>query len=127
MSKSPEELVESLSHAGVKGMKWGVRQSKRVTGVSRMKGAALDLNQRRTNQVQRFQAGKKTTGEKIINAPAKLLAGKKYAENLAKTETKLKAHRERIESGKTTFNDKLDTLNYVGLGDLLVSQTEYTK
>ena len=125
--KDPEEFVENLVHAGVKGMKWGKRKSKKETGMSRMQGAMLDMNQRNRNANERFQAGKTTLGEKIGLAPIKLAYGKKYTERLVKTGANLAAQKERIESGKTNVSDKLEAYNSISIGDLFVSRTAYTK
>lgn len=126
MMESNAEM-DRLIHFGKKGMKWGVRKSKSETGVSRLRGAVLDRNQRNTNMIQRMKSGKTTTSEKILSAPAKILLGKKYAARLDKSEIQYNAQRDRIESGKTHFGDKLETFVTISLGDLLVSRTAYTK
>jgi hypothetical protein len=102
---TPEEF---LAHFGVKGMKWGVRRD--AKGFSeRQKGAELDRNQREQAIAKRGIAGKHTTAEKIANAPARIILGKKGYDKLANHSLKeLQAKRQRIESGKKNLWDKID-------------------
>lgn len=120
------DLDTFLAHYGVKGMKWGVRRS--TPGVSRVKGAALDRNQRRTAKFKRVAEGRGTIGDKvyalnrinsgqlIVNRGLKGAANKKVAD--------LENQRDRILTGKTTVRDKLGTALTLKATDLLVSVTD---
>lgn len=116
------ETDEFLEHYGVKGMKWGLRRG----GLkSRIKGARLDQNQRRTAIATRAANGKSTLEERIVNKPTKILLGKEGYTRFAKNEVEnLGAQKKRIETGKKTVMDVLETYNTLTMLDLVVSRQD---
>ena len=113
------EVDAFLEHFGTKGMKWGRRQGKSVTGVSRSSGAIIDRNDRIINEVKKTQSGEKN---KVADAIVKKVLGpdqqKRNQETLVSS---LTAQNARLKSGKTTFNDKLDKFMNVSVGEMFVS------
>lgn len=112
--------MTELAHAGVKGMKWGVRKSKKETGVSRYGGAKIDQNERLISVVKTAQSGK---GYKASAAIGRALIGeKKQRANWEKSIKKLGAQNDRIRRGEATVRDRLDMLQTVSLAELYVSR-----
>lgn len=118
--------VDSLSHFGRKGMKWGVRRGKKVTGVSRTAGARIDRNDIGIKKVQKLAAGLENNsgslGTKSVNAANRLLIGKeataqKYETSIAT----MQKQNARLTSGKATVRDRLSAGLAVTSLDLIVS------
>jgi hypothetical protein len=108
-----------LAHHGVLGMHWGIR---RGNFSSRVKGIGLDRNQRELAPLLRAKAGKATYAEQEdINWQKYVVGEKTYKENLNTSISDLKAQRKRIETGKMTVLDKLQTAFRVPTAELLIS------
>lgn len=119
----PETADEFLAHYGVVGMKWG----KRTGGLKdRVKGAALDRNQRERAITNKVATGKYGTKEKIITGALfgvpGLVAMPLIRKNANKRLASLDAQKDRIESGKMNIMDKLDVAMNTSTMDLLVSR-----
>jgi len=124
LAAAKEELFmndssESLTHYGVKGMKWGVRDGKSKTGVSRFASAKVDQNKRTADMLTKARSGEKY---KLNVAIGKKLIGKEQWErNFQTSMRELNAQNERLLSGKATVADKLNTAMSVTPLELLVS------
>lgn len=108
-----------LEHYGVKGMKWGVRKSKKVTGESRVTGATRDAIARTSHHLKEQRAGgnaKLSRGYGIVTS----LGSKRFDRKLEKRINKLDAADKRWREGKTNVLDKLDFALAVPMGGLFI-------
>jgi len=112
-------MTNELTHYGVKGMKWGVRDGKSKTGVSRFASAKVDQNERTADMLKKARSGEK---HRVAVAIGKKLIGKEQWEKNFQTSMKeLNAQNERLLSGKATIGDKLNTAMNVTPLELLIS------
>jgi hypothetical protein len=113
-----------LVHYGIKGMKWGARKGKSVTGVSRHRGALLDRNARAQH---RYRTAIKGTPEARMRDRAmvgvgRTLLGKKRVQRIfEKDMKKLNEQNQRLKAGKLKFRDRADLFLNVPLSDLVIS------
>ena len=118
---------DALQHYGIIGMKWGKRKGNLS---SRIKGAALDRNQRGAKMIKRAIAGpaSQTFEERMISAPDRWVAAKLgsdyYNKMLKNRLVNLTAQTARIEAGKKTVDDKLMDLMSISVLDLVVSRQD---
>lgn len=123
----PELNEELLMHYGIRGMKWGFRKGKSVTGVSRTRGMMLDRNARDTKMFKDASAGK---GHRLPRASVavgrKLLGKERYDRQLKKRISEMNKQSKRLKAGKLTVSDRIDMgvhlYRFSGVG-LLVSHT----
>jgi hypothetical protein len=99
-----------LEHFGRKGMKWGVRRSKSVTGQGRFAGAKTQANDRMIRGRTKF-----------ANGPLGKIPG--YKKMQKKQINKLERSNERIASGKMKARDILAIYSAVGITDLMFTKT----
>ena len=119
-----KKIDDFIEHFGVKGMKWGVRRNKSKSGVSRLRGAVLDRNQRATQKQIRRSKGKGTLSDRAAQATLKMSVGEKRAKEYRDFRLSyLKDQRKRISEGETSVLDKLQTYSTINVTDLLVSRT----
>lgn len=125
--EKPELSEELLVHFGVKGMKWGKRQSKSVTGISRSRGALLDKNARTKSRIDAALKGDKSRSPVRQRAALKLgqtLLGKERVGRLLQNKVdNLSAQDARVKSGQLKLADRLDVFNNVSVLGLLASNT----
>jgi hypothetical protein len=117
------EIEDFLAHHGVRGMKWGVRRGRSVTGISRTRGAALDRNKRLIRQ--HTQARDRTGGKllRAATAPDIMLLGRTRFESLHTMHiSNLKAQNARIKSGQVTLRDKMQLAMTTPLASLVVQR-----
>lgn len=108
-----DELV--LMHYGTKGMKWGVRKSKKETGVSRAAGAAAD-SFRNSADYQTRKAGRQKKLAGKLGVATEGAGGR----SLAKAK-KLNDRADRVEAGKATATDILASSMRVSVASLVVT------
>lgn len=121
MGCTDAQIDEYFEHHGVKGMKWGFRKSKKTTGVSRPRGALIDINKRQINNIALAKSGEKyqfsvALGRKLVGAETQKRNWKTMTSNL-------KAQNKRLKSGKLVVGDRLDMWGKVSLASLYVSRT----
>lgn len=113
-----------LIHYGIKGMKWGARKGKSVTGVTRHRGALLDRNARTQ---ARFRAAMKKTPDArmrdkaMVGAGRVLLGKKRMQRHFEKNMKTLNEQNQRLKAGKLKFRDRADLFLNVSAFDLMVS------
>ena len=88
-----------LYHYGKKGMKWGIRKSKKETGISRFSGAAADSHRRTARINEIIGNGQKKVG--------KIFGASNYGNRAFKKAEKQKQAEARFRTGKATVKDKL--------------------
>lgn len=109
-----------LEHFGVKGMKWGVRNSKKTTGVSRGKGALIDRNDRAKKVIKDARSGK---DHRALAAIGRAFVGKEQQKiNWSTMIKSLNAQNKRLKMDKATFNDKFKIAMTTSVVDLVVSR-----
>lgn len=111
--------LEYLVHAGVMGMKWGVRKSG-----NRVRGALSDQNQRSTAVLTRARENRAKGISENIGRGLGVglnLGTKRFNKNVDKELSKLDEQKKRIEGGKLSARDILQVVGNVGITDLLVS------
>lgn len=134
-TEKPPLDADLLVHYGIKGMRWGLRKSKRQTGVTRNRGARIDRNDR---HLQRFKdaesalANTRRSGGKVstkldtnlTNGAHRMLMGKRltrryYDMRIARIEN----HNARLKSGKLYLRDRVGLLMNLSIspGSLVVS------
>lgn len=111
LQDKPELDENLLLHYGIKGMKWGRRRGKGVTGVGRARGAAIDRNDRTISRIKNAQKGAGLRRDRWAMAIDRKLLGKETAGRIATFQLKeLNAQNARLKSGKVLFRDRLDVL-----------------
>lgn len=110
-----------LIHYGVRGMKWGVRRGKGVTGVSRHRGALMDRNARVVMQRKKLMAG--TRHKHLVGLAKKMMGEDTYNRRMKASIKELNSQNDRIKKGKITFEDRLDAILNVPIGALVISRT----
>lgn len=114
MSNASEE---SLTHYGVKGMKWGVRKGKSETGLSRYSGAKIDQNERTRAMLKSARAGE--SHRVSVALGKKLIGSEKWESNFQQSMKNINAQNSRLRRGKATVADKIDmafSVTYLELG-----------
>ena len=102
----------SLSHYGVRGMKWGVRRG----GLkNRVKSAAKESIHNRKVATRAIAEGRAKLSDRI--ATGGLFTSKKAA---AKIADRLEGREARLELGKTTLRDKLSIAARMSVNELLI-------
>jgi hypothetical protein len=104
-----------IAHFGVRGMHWGIRKGKDVTGVSRTRGMLLDRNSR-----QKSYAKKAASGEKypILAGAGKavFLGDKRFQAAMTKRVARFDRQDQRLLSnGKLQVRDRLDVMKHIYL------------
>lgn len=121
----PDLDEDLMIHFGVKGMKWGRRQGKSVTGVTRHRGALLDRNARSEHRVAATLKGDKANSLVRHRAALKVgqaVLGKDRVKRLMERRiTDLKAQDARLKAGKLKFADRVDLTLNVNAVELVVS------
>lgn len=115
---------ELLAHYGMKGMKWGKRQSKSVTGVSRAAGARIDRNDRMISRIQNVQKGGKKglLRDRAAIGLDRAVLGKEFSnKNLKMQVSLMKTQNARLKRGKSTVRDKLQVAFSVTPLDFVLS------
>ena len=107
-----DELV--LMHYGTKGMKWGVRKSKKETGVSRAAGAAADGLRDQADRASNIARAQRGVSKKLGLPDG---AGARQDNKAAR----LNAAADRIVAGKATVRDKLEGSMHVSALSLVVT------
>lgn len=117
------EYDDYLEHYGVKGMKWGRRKGSLS---SRVKEAGIEKKTQAIGQRERVLSGKSSLGDKVAAASTlsipSILRNKGVKNSIAKDLARDKATLSRLQSGKATFADKLDTAMNVSVLDLAVKR-----
>lgn len=99
---------ELLAHYGIKGMKWGKRQSKSVTGVSRATGARIDRNDRMISRIQNVRKGKGLVRDRVGIGIDRAIIGKKLSDKYLNMQvSKMQSQNARLKRGKSTTLDRL--------------------
>lgn len=101
-----------LMHYGIRGMKWGIRKGKSVTGISRRRGAVLDKNARQIRDFKELREGlKRDTGTRTtqtLNFLNRITMGRRATQMYYdQTIKSLEAQSSRIGSGKLLVRDRL--------------------
>jgi hypothetical protein len=110
-----------LIHYGIRGMKWGVRRGKGVTGVSRHRGALMDRNNRVVFQRKKLIAG--TRHKHLVGLAKKLIGEDTFNRRMKASIKELNSQNDRIKKGKITFEDRMDAIFNVPVGALVISRT----
>lgn len=110
-----------LIHYGMRGMKWGVRRGKGVTGVSRHRGALMDRNNRVVFQRKKLIAG--TRHKHLVGLAKKLVGEDTFNRRMKASIKELNSQNDRIKKGKITVEDRMDAILNVPLGALVISRT----
>ena len=117
-----QDVLDFLEHHGVKGMHWGIRQSKKKTGISRSRGILLDRNALLKNNIELAKQGDKF---RISSAIGRKFIGKEQqTRNWNQTIANLNAQDKRLKSKKKdalTFLDKVDMTTHWNVIDALVT------
>jgi hypothetical protein len=121
VSEKPPLDEALLIHYGIRGMKWGVRRGKGVTGVSRHRGALMDRNNRVVYQRKKLMAG--TRHKHLVNLAKKVVGEDTFNRRMKSSIKELNAQNDRIKKGKITFEDRMDAIFNVPVGALVVSRT----
>ena len=108
-----------LAHYGVKGMKWGVRKSKKVTGESRVTGAARDSIARQSQNLKEHRAGGKAKVSRGLGI-ALSLGRKNFDKGLERSIKELDAADKRWREGNATVSDKINAALNVPIGGLFI-------
>lgn len=106
-----EEIDAYFEHAGVKGMKWGVRRQRRLASTDRVaagRGSALD-NARQLA---------KTVAYNPLGVPILVKNGLSVKKVSQKRSARLHARKERMEAGKATTFDVLAHIGTMRIQDL---------
>jgi len=116
---SHSQIDEYFEHHGVIGMKWGFRKGKDKTGVNRIVGAKIDINNRRMYRTKNRMNG---TGYAASAALGRaFLGGKERQLRMQKTKIKeLTAYNKRLKTGKMTVKDKLGTYGQITINSILL-------
>lgn len=102
-----QEIDDFLEHYGIKGMKWGIRNSYKKTGVSRFRSAQTDINNRSLLYLQRSrQSGNSVMkglrfARAMYNSPRMTLNNKEMVSRLKEQNKRLK------KGGHPTSQDML--------------------
>lgn len=129
---SHSEIDTYFQHAGVKGMKWGVRKSRKETGLTRPRGASIDRNNRQIYRRENALDGtsyKRTmaVGRKVVTGTTKIHGllgyhGVKTLDNQLQLSIKdLKQQNRRLRSGKLFVSDRKELYN-IALPALIISR-----
>lgn len=108
-----------LAHYGVKGMKWGVRKSKKVTGESRFTGATRDSIARQSQNLKEHRAGGKAKLSRRVGITLSL-GRKRFDKGLEKSIKELDATDKRWQEGKATLRDKYNAAFTTPIGGLFI-------
>lgn len=115
------EIDACLEHAGVRGMKWGVRKSKAKTGMSRRGGAVIDRNLRAINRIERARSGDGLRYKAAAKLGRLFLKKDVQQANWKYSLSQLKNQNARIKSGKETSLEILAKRN-VPVSSLIISR-----
>jgi hypothetical protein len=115
------EIDSCLEHAGVRGMKWGVRKGKSKTGMTRRSGAVIDRNLRTINRIERARSGNGLRYKAAAKVGRLYVKKEMQQENWKYSLNQLKSQNARIKSGKETSLE-LIAKNNVPLSSLLISR-----
>jgi hypothetical protein len=119
--EKPPLNEDLLIHYGIRGMKWGVRRGKGVTGVSRHRGALMDRNNRVVFQRKKLIAG--TRHKHLVGIAKKLIGEDTFNRRMKASIKELNSQNDRIKKGKITFEDRMDAIFNVPVGALVISRT----
>lgn len=123
MSITETEVDDFLEHFGVKGMKWGVRKSKSVTGMSRRRAALIDTNNRRIQLHTNIRDRKAGVVLNTLSALDKILMGKARFEKFHTLRINaLSEQNARVKSGKVLVRDRLASNLGVAPIDMLIER-----
>ena len=111
----------ALAHYGVRGMHWGIRNSKSKTGISRARGATIDRHNRQIARITAARSG--ATHKNFVKVGRAFVGEKQQNANWDKMLHDLKSSNSRIKSGQLTTLDKLDVWGNTSLSGLFISRT----
>lgn len=115
------DLEDILAHFGVRGMHWGIRRGKKVTGVSRKTGAMIDKNARQIHMIKGMKSG---TDHKAKAAVGRAILGKERANRRWEMNiNELTAQNARLKSGHVMVRDRLARQLLVTPIDQIISRT----
>jgi hypothetical protein len=112
-----------LIHYGIKGMKWGLRRGKSVTGLTRHRGATIDRNERIAKRLTDARAGRGPIDHRMAVALGrKTLGSKRWELQYQKRMSEINAQNQRLRTGKATVTDRLEMFMLTPLSSLVVTK-----
>lgn len=111
-----------LAHFGTKGMKWGVRKSKKITGISRPRSALLDRNAFYLRNRKNAIVGKGSHGAAGALG-RKMLGSERWHRQMQNSIKSIHDQNARLRSGKLTVTDRLQLVFQTTPINLIVSTT----
>lgn len=115
-----QDDVDFLEHYGVKGQKWGVRRSKKTTGVSRARGAMIDRNDRMLSEIKNARTGKKY--KRTVKVVRAIIGEEKQKRNWDTLSKDLRMQNKRVRAGELKAADRLQLFAQTPLMDLVITR-----
>ena len=122
VAEKPDLDEALLIHYGIKGMKWGLRKSKSVTGMNRRRSALVDRNDRFISRAENASRGKGLVRDRVNQTVNRLVLGKKLSGKIMNYRLdKRKAQNARLKRGEVTVRDRLTSNLRVTPIDMVLS------